>query len=131
VLQAVAADKPLLDLLGIEFASAADGVARLETRVLPALVNAAGFAHGGIAYSLADIACAYALSSTGRRGVTLDAHVTYLKGATAGTHLVAVASLVSQSRRIASLRAEVHAGDVLIAHGMFTFMLVEPRESRI
>jgi uncharacterized protein (TIGR00369 family) len=73
-----------------------------------------------------DSASAYACASQGVRGVTTNGNITYVKGANAGAELFASAEVVSQSRRVMSLKAEVmdHQGQ-LPAHGTFLFQLLE------
>ena len=109
------------------------GVCRLRANVPASLVNAAGFAHGGVAFALLDTACAYALGSLEARGVTINANTTFVKGAAAGSELEAVVSVVSRSRRVATLRGEVFlledGESVLAAHGSFVFQLIEVRTS--
>ena len=80
VAQTLAADRAMLDHYGMEFVSAAEGRALLRAAVADKMVNAAGYANGALTFALADTACAYALNSTGARGVTLNANISYLKG---------------------------------------------------
>ena len=120
--EALAADGALFDQHHMTLASAENGRAVIRAVAVQSMVNARGLVHGGIAYMLADTACAYALRSTGPPGVTQNASITYVTGATAGMQLEARAEVVKAGRRIASLRAEVRAGETLIAHGMFTFV---------
>jgi len=127
---ALAQDQGILDGFGMTLARARDGVCEFDCVVPEQMVNAAGFAHGAVAFALLDTACAYALSSTEARGVTLNANTTYIKGAQAGSVLRGSASVLSRTRRIATLRGEVHVLDkgetVLAAHGTFVFQLIDP-----
>ena len=123
VLEVVAADQPLLRRYGMEFVQAAHGRAVIRATAAAEMVNARGLVHGGLAYSMADVACAYALRSIGPGGATLNASLTYLKGARPGMALEAVAEVVKAGARTASLRAEVRSPDALLAHGIFNFML--------
>ena len=120
--QALEADGLLFDQHHMALASAENGRAVIRAVATESMVNARGLVHGGFAYILADTACAYALRSTGAPGVTQNASMTYLTGARAGIKLEAVAEVVKAGRRIASLRAQVRAGDTLIAHGIFNFV---------
>ena len=121
-------DAGILDHFGMEFIRAEQGVCEMEATVKPELINAAGLAHGGLLFALADTACAYAVGSLGTRGATINANMTYVHAATAGQHLVGKAEVVNRSRRLVSLRAEVVTGGAdsrLLAHGTFVFMLIE------
>ena len=58
--------------------------------------------------------------------MTTNGNITYVKGAKAGTELFASAQVVSQSRRVMSLKAEVmDHQDQLLAHATFLFQLLE------
>ena len=110
---------------------ARDGRCEITAQVPAQLVNAAGFAHGSVAFSLLDTACAYALSSLEVRGVTVNANTTYVAGAEAGQSLTAIITVVSRTRRTASLRGEVYLQDgearKLAAHGSFVFQLLDAK----
>ena len=58
------------------------------------MVNAGGRVHGGLAFLMADTACAHALRSIGPGGVTQNAKMTYLNAVEAGMTLEAVAEVV-------------------------------------
>ena len=123
VLDAVAADGPLLAHHGIQFVSAREGRAVVRSKAMEVMVNAGGRVHGGLAFLMADTACAYALKSVGPGGVTQNANMTYLNAVEAGMTLEAVAEIVKAGARMASLRAEVRADERLIAHGIFNFVM--------
>lgn len=116
------ADQPLLEHFGMTFVEAANGRAVIRAAATEGMVNAQGLVHGGLAFVMADTACAYALRSIGPPGVTHNANMTYLVGAKAGMELEAIAEVVKAGRQIASLTAQVRAGERLIAHGMFNFI---------
>ena len=123
VLDSVAADGPLLAHHGIRFVSAREGRAVVQAKAMEVMVNAGGRVHGGLAFLMADTACAYALRSVGPGGVTQNANMTYLNAVEAGMPLEAVAEVVKAGARMASLKAEVRAGERLVAHGIFNFAL--------
>ena len=116
---------------------ASDGECEIGCIVPETLVNAAGFAHGAIAFALMDTACAYSLGTMELRGVTLNGNTTYVKGAEAGSKLLAMATIVSRTRRVVTLRAEVLLADAgadsrteraageLAAHGTFVFQILQ------
>jgi len=124
-------DRAIMASFGMTVVQAADGCCEMAALVTRELINASGFGHGGIAFSIMDTACAYALSSTEVRGVTVNANVTYVKGVVAGSQLFGRAEIASRTRRVATLRGEVSLatenGLELAAHGTFVFQLIEPR----
>ena len=119
--KALAADLPIFEQHGMSLASAADGRAVIRAVSAKGMVNAQGMVHGGLAYVMADTASAYALRTIGPAGVTQNASITYLRGARPDMELEAVAEVVKAGGRMVSLRAEVRAGKLLIAHGVFNF----------
>ncbi|MGI9555473.1 MAG: PaaI family thioesterase [Cyanophyceae cyanobacterium] len=131
VAEAMTQDASILDNFGMRVVSAQDGACEISCVVSERLVNAAGFAHGSIAFALMDTACAYALGSLEIQAVTLNGNTTYVRGAQANSILRARVSVVSRTRRIASLRAEVSVetdhGPEVAAHGSFVFQLIEVR----
>lgn len=126
---AIAADSGILKTFGMTVRSAQAGVCEALATVPDTLVNAGGFAHGSIAFSLMDTACAYALGSLEVRGVTVNANTSYVKRVEAGAQLTAKVSVLSRSRRVATLTGQVFVetdnGRELVAHGSFTFALFE------
>ena len=131
VAEAMTKDQGILDNFGMSVVRARHGVAEISCVVPTTLVNAAGFAHGSMVYALMDTACAYAIGSLELQGVTVNGNTTYVKGAQSGSALTARVSVVSRTRRIASLRAEITVGTAggseLTAHGSFVFQLIEFR----
>jgi len=112
--------------INVHYASA--GKCELSALIDQSWLNGAGFLHGGVAYALMDSACAYACASSDVRGVTTNGNITYVKGGRSGTTLLAVGKVVSQSRRVMSLTAEVsNAEGQLLAHGSFVFQLIAER----
>ena len=139
--KALEGDSEILRMFGISIEKAEPGQCHLSCVVPAALVNAGGFGHGNIAFTLMDTACAYAIRASGKRGVTSNANVTYTKGVVAGSELRAEASILTQTKRVITLRAETYifeeaqspaarsgsASSVpelsLSAHGSFVFQL--------
>jgi acyl-CoA thioesterase len=71
------------------------------------MVNGFGVAHGGIAFSLADSAFAFACNSNGMVTVSIENSVTYPAAVQVGDVLTAAASQEAASNRISYYRAEV------------------------
>ena len=119
-------DRSVRERFALKVHHAAQGECRLSATIDEGWLNGAGFLHGSVAYALMDSASAYACASQGVRGVTTNGNITYVKGGNAGAKLFASAEVVSQSRRVMSLKGEVmdHQGQ-LLAHGTFLFQLQE------
>jgi acyl-CoA thioesterase len=76
---------------GIEIIEAGEGRSRLRMTVRPDMLNGHGTAHGGIIFSLADTAFAYACNSRNLRSVAAQASIVYLEPAREGDVLIAEA----------------------------------------
>ena len=124
--EVLARDAGMFKRLGMRYEWHRDGACRIAATVDAEVVNAAGFAHGALYFALADTASAYAIRSLGVFGVTTDANMHYARGAAAGDDIHVLAEVMSRSRRLASIRAEVRrtADDVLLTHGTFSFLLL-------
>ncbi len=120
-------DQGVADLFGYEVVEASDGKCVIRASVSDQFVNAAGFGHGSLAFTLMDTASAYALASIESMGVTVNANVTYVKAVSAGDEMTAHASILTRSKRMVSLRSEVMVAKVLVAHGTFVFQLLESK----
>lgn len=127
VLEVVKKDQGILDAFGIQVLKAFDGECVLTCDVPEHLVNAAGFAHGSIVYSMMDTASAYALGSAGVRGVTIHGDVKYIRGGQAGSKLEATVQIKNYTKRTAILSGEVYLLEnderLLAAMGSFVFQL--------
>lgn len=65
--------------LGIELLESRDGYSRIQMTVRPEMINGFGIVHGGIAFSLADSAFAFACNSRNNLSVALDTSINFTK----------------------------------------------------
>ncbi|MCX5767054.1 MAG: hotdog fold thioesterase [Gemmatimonadetes bacterium] len=87
--------------LGIEVTDVAPGCATCTMDVRAEMVNGFGTSHGGVAYSLADSAFAFATNNCGRLSVAVDTTMSYPAAVRPGDRLTAVAVQESTSKRLA------------------------------
>jgi len=92
---------PFSQWLGIRLEKIEAGSAVLSMTVRDEMLNGFGTCHGGIAYSLADSAFAFAANSYGELSVALETHMQYMKPVYSGDELTAIAIEESRSRKIA------------------------------
>ena len=85
--------------LGVQVLDIQEGYSKIEMTVRKEMINAFGIAHGGIAFSLADSAFAFACNSDGKVTVALDVSISFPKASKLGDRLVAEARRVSQTNR--------------------------------
>lgn len=93
--------------LGVEVAEV--GLARCVCHMVvrSEMVNGFGVAHGGIVFSLADSAFAFACNTQGRIAMSIENAITYPMPVRPGDRLTAVASEESASRRLGFYRVDV------------------------
>lgn len=77
--------------LGIEVMETKEGYCKLQIPLRKEMVNGFGIIHGGITFSLADSAFAFACNSRNNLSVALDVTITYTKAANPGDILTAEA----------------------------------------
>ena len=102
--------------LGIEVLEIAPRRSKVRMRVRPEMVNGFGVTHGGIAYSLADSALAFAANTNGKITVAVENTVSYPKSAAVGDVLTAVAEEEAATNRLAFYRVIVrNQNDVVVS----------------
>ena len=77
--------------LGIEVIEITEGYSKIKMTVRTEMMNGLGIVHGGIAFSLADSAFAFACNNRNVLSVALDTSVNFLKPVQVGDLLVAEA----------------------------------------
>ncbi|MEM8860455.1 MAG: hotdog fold thioesterase [Chloroflexota bacterium] len=87
------ADHKILSLLGVEIVEVHPGRSKAKLVVRDDLVNGANVCHGGIIFTLADFALAYAGMSNNHIGVTQSASIIYTNPAILGDTLLAEAQI--------------------------------------
>jgi acyl-CoA thioesterase len=93
--------------LGIEIVTTKPDESVLRMTVRPEMVNGFGVAHGGVAYSLADSALAFAANTNGNVTVAIDNGITYPAAVNVGDVLTARCTKDSTTRRLGFYRATV------------------------
>ncbi len=77
--------------LGIEVLDVKEGYSNIKMTVRPEMINGFGIVHGGIAFSLADSAFAFACNNRNVLSVALDTSINFLKPVHVGDVLTAEA----------------------------------------
>jgi acyl-CoA thioesterase len=85
--------------LGIEILSVEPGRVRVAMEIRPEMTNGHGICHGGVLFTLADSAFAFACNSRGDPMVAAGASIEYLSPVRAGERVIAAAAEVSRSER--------------------------------
>jgi acyl-CoA thioesterase len=93
--------------LGIEIIEVAPRRSTCRMTVRDEMVNGLGVTHGGIVFSLADSAFAFACNTHGKVTVSVDNSIAYPAPIRGGDVLIAVAQEEASSGRLSYYRAEV------------------------
>ena len=87
--------------LGVEIVEVSEGYSELKLVVREEMTNGFNIAHGGITYSLADSALAFAANSQGRKSVSVETSISHTKQSLVGDVITAKAIEKSLSNKIA------------------------------
>jgi len=112
---------PFARFMGIEILEIRPGYSRAEMTVGEHMLNFHGIPHGGVIFSLADVAFAAASNSYGQTAVALNVNINFLTAVPVGARLYAEATEESLSHRTALYRLAVTTEDgdlVALAHGV-------------
>jgi acyl-CoA thioesterase len=101
--------------LGIEVLEVREGFAKIKMTVRDEMLNGHLVAHGGISFSLADSAFAFASNSHGQKAVSIETSINHIKALFSGDELVAIAEKESTSKSLGQYIARVFRGDELVA----------------
>jgi acyl-CoA thioesterase len=109
--------EPWARALGVEYLELAPGGCRVALTLQPHMVNHQGNPHGGVIFSLADIAFGAACNSHGVSAVALTMTVSFLAPAPPGARLIAEARERRQGRRAGfyDVTVRTESGEVVAA----------------
>lgn len=97
--------------LGIERIEEGAGHCTIKMTTRPEMLNGFGILHGGITFSFADSAFAFASNSRGQHAVSVETSISHLAPAKEGEVLVAVATEKHLSRRLGRYEVIVSKAD--------------------
>lgn len=106
--------------LGIEVLEVSEGVSKIKMIVREEMINGFGIVHGGIAFSLADSAFAFACNNRNVLSVALDTAINFTKPVHVGDTLIAEAKEIHNGRSTGLYHIEItnqHAHLVAIFKG--------------
>ena len=83
--------------LGIDIVHVSKGNCQLKMKIRKEMLNGFHIAHGGIAYSLADSALAFASNSNGKQSLSIETSISYTVSIKEGDELTATTEELSIS----------------------------------
>lgn len=105
---------------GIKITELRDGYAACRVELTPERMNAQGMAHGGIVFSICDVAAGYAAAYIDRRCVTQAGNIYFLRPAQ-GTFLVAKAEPLKIGKTVSIIDVKAYDDqDRLVANASFS-----------
>jgi acyl-CoA thioesterase len=84
--------------MGVEVLEVKEGYSKIRMTIRKEMVNGFGIVHGGIPFSLADSAFAFACNNRNNLSVALDVTITFTKAVNIGDTLVAEAKEIHNGR---------------------------------
>ena len=109
------ADDPFSRWMGIDVVHVSEGHCTLQMTVRDDMLNGFGVCHGGILFSLADSAIAFASNTRGKKALTLEDNISFLHKAMPGDLLTATTEELSSTRNTGVYAVTIKHEDELIA----------------
>jgi len=106
---------PFSKWLGIEIEQISEGTCSLSMTIKKDMLNGFGIAHGGITYSLADSALAFAANTHGKQSVSIDTSINHTEALKEGDKIVAVAKEESLKNKFGFYKIEIKRDDTIVA----------------
>jgi acyl-CoA thioesterase len=97
--------------LGIVRLGEREGYCRLQMIVRPEMCNGFGIAHGGITYSLADSALAFASNSSGKHALSIETSISHIRPLQAEDGIIATAEEKSSGNKISIYEVRIEKED--------------------
>ncbi len=94
--------------LGIEVVEIKEGYSKIKMTVRPEMINGFGIVHGGVAFSLADSAFAFACNNRNNLSVALDTSIYFLKPVMVGDILIAEANELHNGKSTGLYHINIH-----------------------
>lgn len=101
--------------LGISVEEVKTGYCRLKMKVRKDMLNGFGIAHGGITYSLADSALAFASNSQGRQALSIETSINHLEKLVEGDVIIAEAKEEALKNALGIYKVEIKNAQKLVA----------------
>ncbi|HCC48487.1 MAG TPA: PaaI family thioesterase [Elusimicrobia bacterium] len=115
---------PILEnFLGLKLLELEEGKVAFGFKAAARHCNFYGTVHGGALASVSDVAMGVACVSLGRRVVTIDMNVSYIKNAPAGSALTARGRVISNGKNIMRAEGHVYHGEQLLVRSQASYFV--------
>jgi acyl-CoA thioesterase len=93
--------------LGINILQQSEGACTLTLTIRKDMLNGFGIAHGGITYSLADSALAFASNSKGRKSVSIETSISHIISLKENDEIIAKAFCETETEKLGHYKINV------------------------
>ncbi|AGL02682.1 PaaI family thioesterase [Desulfoscipio gibsoniae] len=107
--------------MGVEIIELSPGFARVSMKVQEHMTNILRITHGGVVFTLADVALGIASNARGSAAVAVNVNINFIRASRPGDVLIATAEEVHLGRRTANYRITIEDDDgkvVAMAQGL-------------
>lgn len=94
--------------LGIEVLMVEAGKCKLRMQIREEMLNGFEIAHGGISYSFADSALAFASNGGGKKSVSIETSISHLVSLIAGDLIIAEAQLETETEKLGHYSIKIY-----------------------
>ena len=100
---------PILEnFLEFEVSEIEEGKVNFHTKIIDKHCNIYGFVHGGTFASISDVAMGVACITLGKRVVTTDMGISYIKNVSIGSKITAVGKVISNGKTMMRAVGEIY-----------------------
>lgn len=115
---------PILEnFLNLQIVEVTEGKVTFSTKIIDMHSNFYGFVHGGTLASISDVAMGVSCITLGKRVVTIDMSISYIKNAPTGSTLTAVGEVISNGRTIVRATGEIYHGQQLLVKSQASYFV--------
>jgi acyl-CoA thioesterase len=97
--------------LGINVLEKQKGYCKLSLLIKKEMLNGFGIAHGGITYSLADSALAFASNAKGQKSLSIETSISHIISLKEGDEIIAEASCEAQTEKLGHYKVNIYLND--------------------
>jgi len=117
--------QPGLDkFMGLHIVEVLEGRVVLSMEVAQQHSNIYGAVHGGTLASIADVAMGFPCVTLGKRIVTIDMNISYIKSAPTGSTLTAVGKIISNGNTVIRSEGEIYNGEELLVKSQASYFII-------
>lgn len=107
VIKQMLSNDPFSQWMGVEVLESGSGYCKISMKIRKEMTNGFGVCHGGITFSLADSALAFASNSRGSVSLALENNINFTKKVSVGDVLVAETEELQNGRTIGVYKVKV------------------------